>query len=107
MEIHEEEIALFAYLSAIPFQSVSCPYMHEGLRSDVRDYLNEMEAKHPGMKNVLLRSSLEVVSRLVRSPEKSASFACKKCGKPTSSSTEICNVCRLKEVVNQHLNYTD
>src|SRR5207247_9224116 len=64
MEIYEEEVALYAYLSGIPFQSVSCPYMHEGLRGEVRDYLNEMEVKHRGMKNVLIKSSLSVVSSL-------------------------------------------
>ena len=58
MEIYEEEVALYAHLSGLPFQSASCPYMHEGLRSEVRDYLNELEAKHPGMKNVLLNSAL-------------------------------------------------
>ena len=47
-EVYEEEVALYAYLSKIPFQSASCPYMHEGLRSEVRDYLNELESKHPG-----------------------------------------------------------
>ena len=63
MEIYEEEVALYAHLSGLPFQSASCPYMHEGLRSEVRDYLNELEAKHPGMKNVLLSSALQVSSR--------------------------------------------
>ena len=29
-EVYEEEVALYAYLSKIPFQSVNCPYMHEG-----------------------------------------------------------------------------
>ena len=107
MEIYEEEIALFAYLSSIPFQSVSCPYMHEGLRSDVRDYLNQMEAKHPGIKNVLLRSSLDVISRLNKadSLKKKETRACVRCGRP--SSADLCNVCRLREVVNHHINYTD
>ena len=66
MEIYEEEVALYAHLSGLPFQSASCPYMHEGLRSEVRDYLNELEAKHPGMKNVLLNSALSVASKLSR-----------------------------------------
>jgi cytoplasmic tRNA 2-thiolation protein 1 len=105
MDIYEEEIALFAYLSSIPFQSVSCPYMHEALRSEVRDYLNQMEAKHPGMKNVLLRSSLNVISRIDKSSQKKETRTCTSCGKP--SSTEVCNVCRLRELVNHHINYTD
>jgi uncharacterized protein (TIGR00269 family) len=101
MEIYEEEVALFAYLSGIPFQSVSCPYMHEGLRSEVRDYLNEMEASHPGMKNVLFASALDVISRY--KPEKK-SVPCVKCGKP--SSTGLCSVCRVTEALERHVNST-
>ncbi len=101
MEIYEEEVALFAFQSRIAFQSVSCPYMHEGLRSEVRDYLNLMEANHPGMKNVLLSSCLDVISRYARSVEK-ASVPCTRCGKPSSSG--LCNVCRMKAQVEEHAN---
>lgn len=99
MEIYEEEIALFAYQSGLPFQSVSCPYMHEGLRSDVRDYLNELEAKHPGVKNVLLSSALDVISRYGRETEHQT-VKCASCGRP--SSTGLCNVCRMKAMVKAH-----
>ena len=100
MEIYEEEVALFAYKAGVPFQSVSCPYMHEGLRSQVRDYLNQMEADHPGMKNVLLRSSLDVISRYARAEDKH-SVPCSNCGKP--SSTGLCNVCRMQATLRQHV----
>jgi cytoplasmic tRNA 2-thiolation protein 1 len=103
MEIYEEEIALYAHLSGLPFQSASCPYMHEALRSEVRDYLNEMEINHPGMKNVLLNSALQVSSRLSPQEERSP-VACKVCGQPSSS--EVCSVCRMKELVERHTNYT-
>lgn len=100
MELYEEEVALYAFQSGVPFQSVSCPYMHEGLRSDVRDYLNAMEASHPGMKNVLLRSSLEVVSRFSRSRGKQ-SIPCSSCGKPSADG--LCNVCRMKREIEEHV----
>jgi cytoplasmic tRNA 2-thiolation protein 1 len=109
-EVYEEEVALYAYLSKIPFQSASCPYMHEGLRSEVRDYLNELEAKHPGVKNVLLRSALDVTSRLGKA-ERSDDAApkttvpCAKCGKPSSKG--ICGVCRMTEIVREHGRYSD
>lgn len=103
MEIYEEEIALYAHLSGLPFQSKNCPYMHEGLRSEVRDYLNELESKHPGMKNVLLNSSVQVSSKLSvsKGPEL---VPCAVCGKP--SSRGFCNVCRMKQLVEQHTKYT-
>ena len=100
MEIYEEEVALYAYQSGIPFQSVSCPYMHEGLRSEVRDYLNSMEASHPGIKNVLLRSSLEVISRCSHTSDK-GSVPCRSCGKPSSSG--LCSVCRMKAMIEEHV----
>jgi uncharacterized protein (TIGR00269 family) len=99
MEIYEEEIALFAYLSSIPFQSVSCPYMHEGLRSDVRDYLNQMETKHPGVKNTLLRSTLSLVAKLNRVEHKER-IPCRSCGKPSSSG--YCQVCHMQRLVTDH-----
>ncbi|MDA4124405.1 MAG: TIGR00269 family protein [Thaumarchaeota archaeon] len=102
MEICEEEVALFAFQSGVPFQSVSCPYMHEGLRSEVRDYLNQMEANHPGVKNVLLSSSLDVISRYAGKSDKK-SVPCSDCGRPSSSG--LCNVCRMKSEVKQHVKY--
>ena len=108
-EIYEEEVALYAYLAKIPFQSESCPYMHEGLRSEVRDYLNELESKHPGMKNVLLSSALDVTSRLSKADKGNdvstkATVPCARCGKPSSKG--MCGVCRMTEIVWQHTKYT-
>jgi cytoplasmic tRNA 2-thiolation protein 1 len=99
MEIYEEEVALYAFQSGLPFQSVSCPYMHEGLRSEVRDYLNMMEANHPGIKNVLLRSSLDVISRYATATGKE-SVSCSLCGKPSSNG--LCSVCRMKAQIKEH-----
>ena len=101
MEVYEEEVALFAYRSGMAFQSVSCPYMHEGLRSEVRDYLNQMEAVHPGMKNVMLGSALDVISRYSGSSDK-RSVPCPRCGKPSSGGP--CGVCRMKALLEQHVN---
>jgi uncharacterized protein (TIGR00269 family) len=102
MELYEEEVALFAYQTGLPFQSVSCPYMHEGLRSEVRDYLNTMEASHPGIKNVLLRSSLDVISHYARTSDKK-SVPCASCGGPSSNG--FCNVCRMRATVEEHVKY--
>ena len=100
MEIYEEEVALYAFQTRVPFQSVSCPYMHEGLRSEVRDYLNMIEAKHPGIKNVLLRSSLDEIYRYSRSPGR-PSVPCAKCGKPSTNG--LCGVCRMKGTIEEHV----
>ena len=103
-EVYEQELALYAFSSGIPFQSVSCPYMHEGLRSEVRDHLNQLEASHPGMKNVILRSGLDVISKYSGAAGKE-SVPCSNCGKPSSSG--LCNVCRMEATVRQHINHQD
>lgn len=100
MEIYEEEVALYAHQTGMPFQSVACPYMHEGLRSEVRDYLNVMEANHPGIKYVLLRSGLDVVSRFSRGSDR-GSVPCRTCGKPSSGG--FCSVCRMKATIEEHV----
>ena len=99
MEIYEEETALFAYISNIPFQSISCPYMHEGLRSEVRDFLNQLEVKHPGMKYVLFSSCIEVISHLDFS--KAGTKPCSICGKPSSSG--VCGVCRMTKLIKDRI----
>jgi cytoplasmic tRNA 2-thiolation protein 1 len=103
MEIYEEEVALYAHLSGLPFQSNNCPYMHEALRSEVRDYLNELESRHPGMKHVMLNSAVRVSSKLSAS-DGPGLIPCASCGKPSTSGT--CNVCRMKQLVQQHTKYT-
>jgi cytoplasmic tRNA 2-thiolation protein 1 len=103
MEVYEEEVALYAHISGLPFQSNNCPYMHEGLRSEVRDYLNELESKHPGIKNVLMSSAVQVSSRLSASKSDEV-IPCTMCGKPSNSGT--CSVCRMKKLVEQHTKYT-
>ncbi len=100
MELYEEEVALYAHQAGVPLQSVSCPYMHEGLRSEVRDYLNMMEANHPGFKNVLLHSSLDVISHYADNSEKH-SAPCTQCGRTSSSG--LCNVCRMRAAVEEHV----
>ncbi|MDA4122792.1 MAG: TIGR00269 family protein [Thaumarchaeota archaeon] len=104
MEIYEEEIALYAHLEGLPFQSASCPYMHEGLRSEVRDYLNELETKHAGIKNVLLNSALQVSTKLAIVGTHANSVPCSICGKPSSQG--VCGVCRMKDLVQQHTKYS-
>lgn len=95
IELYEEETALFAYVSGVPFQSVGCPYMHEGLRSEVRDFLNKMELEHPGMKYVLFNSAMHIISNL-KYKEKN-SVPCINCGKPSSSG--LCNVCKMVQTI--------
>jgi hypothetical protein len=79
-------------------------------RPELDAFLNELEAEHPGMKNVLLRSALDVTSKLSKAQRADdvmahrTTVSCTKCGKPSSKG--VCGVCRMTEIVWQHSKYT-
>ena len=55
-EIYESEIVFYAFTNEIPFQSEPCPHMNEGIRTEIREFLNSLEGKHSGIKNNLYQS---------------------------------------------------
>ena len=98
MEIYEEELAFFAYLNKLPFQSESCPYMNEGIRTEIRLNLNELERKHPGMKYSTLKTVLAISSSLqLDEVYRKKAMRCVKCG--SVSTGPICSVCQTLKLV--------
>jgi len=91
-EIPEREIAFYAYLKNIEFQSFPCPYAPQALRSEIRIILNRLEERHPGMKYTIFRSIERIRPALERIAEKELK-ECRICGEPTTG--EICKVCEL------------
>jgi cytoplasmic tRNA 2-thiolation protein 1 len=92
LEIYEQELAFFAYTNGLPFQEESCPYMNEGMRTEIRNHLNELEHKHPGLKYSTLRTVLGIANSM--NCEDSPRKEIKKCVKCGSVSTgAICSVC--------------
>jgi len=94
MYVYEKEMSIFAYLKGFKMQSVTCPYMNQGIRSEVREYLNIMEEKHPGIKYQLFNSFL----RLKNINASTKGGFCKKCGWPSMG--ELCQVCKTIETLN-------
>lgn len=95
-EVPEREVALYAFLKKIRFQSLRCNYLETSLRSDVRGFLNTLETKHPGMKFTIYRS-FEKIKPLLRSSEKRGLNLCRICGEPTTR--EVCMACQtLKDL---------
>jgi cytoplasmic tRNA 2-thiolation protein 1 len=93
IEIYEQELAFFAYLNNLPFQSESCPYMNEGIRTEIRAHLNELERKHPGIKYSTLKTVLGIASSMRIDPERSKKvMRCEKCG--SVSTGTVCSVCK-------------
>lgn len=98
LEIYEQELAFFAYQNNLPFQSESCPYMNEGIRTEIRSHLNVLEKRHPGIKYSTLKTILGIASSLQIETEKSKKITrCEKCG--SVSTGPICSVCLTLDVV--------
>ena len=91
-EIYESEIVFYAFTKEIPFQSEPCPHMNEGIRTEIREFLNSLENRHAGIKNNWYNSVLRISQSL-----KTASFketnVCKNCGNECTG--EICSVCKM------------
>ena len=92
-EVPEKEIALYAYLKRIEFQSVPCPYASTALRSDIRVMLNRMEEKHAGIKFTLIKSVDRIRPALEAVAEEVKLQDCRECGEPTVG--EICKPCQM------------
>lgn len=89
-EIYESEIVFYAFTNNLPFQSEPCPHMNEGIRTEIREFLNSLEAGHSGIKNSMYRSVLKV-SQNVRGAGSKQKIACRRCGSPCTGT--VCSVC--------------
>jgi uncharacterized protein (TIGR00269 family) len=91
--VPEKEIAFYAYLRRIEFQSVPCPYAQTALRNDIRTMLNRLEEKHAGTKFTILRSMERISPALEAMVEEAKLQNCRKCGEPTVG--ELCKPCQM------------
>ncbi|MEW5840533.1 MAG: TIGR00269 family protein [Thermoproteota archaeon] len=93
VELYEHEIAFYALQCDIPFQSEECPYMHESIRTDLREFFNRMEKEHPGIKNNAYASMMKVAEKLRASATlKDGRKKCSACGRDATG--DICSVCK-------------
>ena len=97
-EIYESEIVFYAFTNDIPFQSEPCPHMNEGIRTEIREFLNSLESQHSGIKNNLYQSIVKV-SQIVKNLDSKKKIFCQKCGNECTG--KVCSVCsvvlKLKE----------
>jgi len=91
-EIYESEIVFYAFTNNIPFQSEPCPHMNEGIRTEIREFLNSLENQHSGVKNNLYQSIVKV-SQVVKGSNQKQKRICEKCGSECTGIT--CSVCNM------------
>jgi len=92
-ELPEKEIAFYAYLKKIEFQSVPCPYAPTAMRSDIRAMLNRMEERHAGTKFTMFKSIEKIRPALEAAAKDTVLQECKLCGEPTADA--VCKPCQM------------
>ena len=99
--LYEQEIIFYALQRNIPFQSEECPYMNESIRSDIRLFLNKLEASHPGVKYSLYNSVLKISEGLKNRNTNKKSVQCIVCQR--NSSSTFCSVCKTMTMLSNNL----
>ncbi len=91
-EIYESEIVFYAFTNNLPFQTEPCPHMNEGIRTEIREFLNSLELNHDGIKNNMYRTILKI-SQFMKESNHKEKRACLVCGNQCTG--KICSVCNL------------
>ncbi|MBC7219268.1 MAG: TIGR00269 family protein [Hadesarchaea archaeon] len=91
-EIPEKEIGLYVLLKGIKVHLAVCPYA-SGIHTEIRDFLNSLEANHPNSKFMILRMFEEIRPYLKEAVPEFEMRGCERCGEPTS--TRLCKTCEL------------
>lgn len=100
-EIPEKESALFGFLCGLEADYSTCPYAGRSFRGSVREMLNGLESRYPGVKFSIAESAAKMADA-VRSLEKrkgGSPSKCPKCGETSSSAEGLCQACRCLELV--------
>jgi len=93
--VPEKEMGIYAITHNIPIDTSACPYISRAMRQEVKDLLNEIEAKHPGTKYSIMKGFDKILAR--EPPGSYEVIPCNRCGEPSSDG--ICASCRLLDRV--------
>lgn len=95
----EREVKLYAQLKGFKVETARCPNITWSFRAIVRDELDAIESKVPGIKNGIVNSFQEILPMLkdkYRAKRNQESFNyCSRCGDACSG--KVCNSCMLEE----------
>jgi len=91
-EIYESEIVFYAFTNNLPFQTEPCPHMDEGIRTEIREFLNSLESNHNGIKNNMYGSIMKI-SQFTKQAEQKEKRKCSICGNECSGN--VCSVCKM------------
>jgi uncharacterized protein (TIGR00269 family) len=97
-EIYEHEIAFYALINEIPFQSEECPHMNEGIRTQIREFLNKLEGEHAGIKYNAYNTVVKIAKRIKETSSREHN-KCVLCSR--DSTNNICSVCSMMIALKQ------
>lgn len=87
----EKEVTTYAFLNGILDVFNECPNVVKSYRAQVRDMLNDFEAKFPGTKYAIINSFLQVLPELREKFKDEEAGFCKSCGE--AAAKDKCNAC--------------
>jgi uncharacterized protein (TIGR00269 family) len=93
--VPEKEMGIYAITHGIAIETSACPYISRAMRQEMKDLLNELEAKHPGTKYSIMRGFDKIIE--LQPPGSYEVVPCTRCGEPSSDG--ICASCRLLDRV--------
>ena len=99
-EILEREIAFYAYIKDVRFQSLPCPYLESSMRTDVRRFINVLEGKHAGITYSFSKSLKKIQGSLKGVDTRGDLRKCQTCGEPSSG--KVCRACQTIEELELH-----
>jgi tRNA-5-methyluridine54 2-sulfurtransferase len=91
----EKEVTAYAFINNLLDTFTECPNVSKSYRAQVRDMLNDLEAKFPGTKYSIVNSFLQILPDLKERFKGQELNYCVKCGEPASK--ERCNACKYAE----------
>jgi len=95
----EKEVTTYAFINGILDEFIECPNVSQSYRAQVRDMLNDMEAKFSGTKYSIINSFLQTLPDLKERFKEGEVNFCIKCGEPASK--DKCNACKYVDKLNK------
>jgi len=95
----EKEVTTYAFINNLLDKFIECPNVTKSYRAQVRDMLNDFEAKFPGTKYSIVNSYLQTLPALKERFKGREVNCCNNCGEPASK--DKCNACKYVEMLNK------
>lgn len=92
-EIPERETALYCMVKGFYLKMTECPYAGLSLRSEMRDMMNDLEKKFPGIKQSTMKGFDSISGMLTKRYPPTELSSCKLCGEPCIG--DLCKACLL------------